>query len=212
MSVHATKLRKVVDRQEVDAELHDDLPIDSLFEAEELWAPERVRFLRDCLRAGVRADELPQSIHWSWSLKAVKMPGLKLGPLSPFRLFGIKSEGLWQGLLLGCAVGHVTRLDPKGRDLVYVDFVESAPWNWELAKAGRAGHLKGVGVQLLELAVQWSDDLGFKRRVGLHALPQADTFYRDRGMTDLGKDPAYKGLRYYEFTEQQANDFLEEGQ
>jgi hypothetical protein len=61
------------------------------------------------------------------------------------------------------------------------------------------------------LAVQWSIDLGFKGRIGLHALPQADAFYRDVcGMTDLGQDPAYHSLRYFEFSEQQADDYLGE--
>jgi hypothetical protein len=209
MSIHATKLKLKATGEEVDAELHDELPIDALFDAEEVWAPERVRFLRDFMRAGAPADLLPQSIHWSWSLKAAKMPGLNLGPLSAYRLFGIRAENAWQGLLLGCCVGNVTRIDPKGRDLVYVDFVESAPWNWELKQAGRAARLKGVGLQLMELAVQWSIDSAFKGRVGCHALPQADTFYRDVcKMTDLGEDANYKALRYFEFTEQQAIAFM----
>jgi hypothetical protein len=139
------------------------------------------------------------------------MPGLSLGPLSAFRLFGIKAEDVWQGLLLGCCVGHVSRLEPRGRDLVYVDFVESAPWNWDLPTAGRIARLKGVGVQLLEMAIQWSLDLDLEGRVGLHALPQADSFYRDIcKMTDLGPDSRYKSLRYFEFTARQALDYLGE--
>lgn len=211
MSIHATKLRIKATQQDIDAELHDELPVDSLFEAEEAWAPERVRFLRDCLRAGVGGNKIPQSIHWNWSLKTFRLPGLKLGPLSAFRLFGLKADGAWQGLLLGCCVGHVSKAPVAGRDLVYVDFVESAPWNWDLPEANRAGRFKGIGGQLLETAAQWSVDLGFKGRVGLHALPQAESFYRDVcGMTDLGADARYKGLRYFEFTDAQAKTYLGE--
>ena len=212
MGVHATQLKSKATGQLVDAELHDDLPLDCLFEAEELWAPERVRFLRDCVHASVKRNELPQSVHWSWSLKAVSIPGFQLGPLSEYRLFGIKAEGVWQGLLIGRCIGHMSKLPPKPLELVYVDFVESAPWNWELGKANRLPRFRGTGLQLMELAVRWSIDLGFQGRMGLHSLPQAESFYRDRcKMTDLGMDLVYKPpLRYFEFSKDQAKVFLGE--
>jgi len=209
MGIHPTQLELRKTKEKVTAELHDDLPLDVLFEAEEIWAPERVRFLRDCVKGSVKLDALPQSLHWNWSLKAIQIPGFTTGPLSPFRLFGLRAEGAWQGLLIGCCVGHLTKCAPSGKDLVYVDFVESAPWNWVEAKAGRFGHLKGVGRQLVELAVRWSLDLDFKGRVGLHSLPQSAVFYRGCGMTDLDLDNGYKPpLRYFEFTEIQAETFL----
>jgi hypothetical protein len=210
VSIVPTTLLSSATKSAVPAELHDDVTLDILFDAEELWAPERVRFLRDCLRAGVKPDELPQSIHWNWSLKAIKIPGLVAGPLSPYRMFGIKADGEWQGLLLAKGVGYQARIGAPGRDVVYVDFVESAPWNWREDKAGRVARFKGVGPQLIDLAIRWSIDLGMKGRVGLHSLPQADSFYRDKcGCTDLGIDPKYQPpLRYFEFTEAQALDFI----
>jgi hypothetical protein len=212
MSVHLTQLSDGTSGSLIEAELDDDVPIDGLFEAEELWAPERVRFLRDCLKGGVKLDELPQSIHWNWSLKAARIPGLVGGALSPNRLFGIKAQGAWQGMLIATCVNHVTRLPPGGMDLVYVDFVEAAPWNWKNVKAGRTQRFRGVGRQLIEVAVRWSLDLDFKGRLGLHALPQADDFYRNAcGMTDFGADPAYRPpLRYFELSDSQAKAFLGE--
>jgi hypothetical protein len=212
MSVHATELRVVATGQNTPAELHDDLPVDSLLEAEELWAPERVRFIRDALRAGVKPDDLPQSIHWNWSLKAIRLPGLAAGALSPYRMFGIRTDDAWQGLLLATCVGHSARLDPRGKDLVYVDFVESAPWNWRCDDASRSPRFRGIGRQLIEMAVRWSIDLGLKGRLSLHSLPQADSFYRDAcGLTDLGVDPNYRPpLRYFEFSETQATAFITE--
>jgi GNAT superfamily N-acetyltransferase len=211
MAIHATTLKVEATGQELSAELHDDLPIDALFEAEEFWAPERVRILRDCLLAKIATGLLPQSIHWCWSMKAFKMQGLTFGALSPYRLFGIKADNYWQGLLLGSCIGYQSRIEPKGRDLVYVKYVESAPWNWKLQKIGRTARFKGIGYQLMEMAVQWSIDLGFKGRLGLHALPQADSFYQDVcRMTDLGIDKAHQPLRYFEFSEQQAKKYLME--
>jgi hypothetical protein len=68
---------------------------------------------------------------------------------------------------------------------------------------------RGVGPQLLEMATRWSEQLGFKGRLGLHSLPQAESFYRDRcQMTDLGPDANYTGMRYFEMTEAQAQRIL----
>jgi len=54
-----------------------------------------------------------------------------------------------------------------------------------------------------------SEDEGFKGRLGLHSLPQADNFYRKIGMTDLGQDASYQNLRYFEMTSEQARAFFE---
>jgi hypothetical protein len=187
------------------------LTLDALFEAEELWSPERVRFLKDFINRGCKPTDLPESIHWSWSLKALRVPGLKVGGLSPYRLFGIKAEGHWQGLLIANAFGHVSRLPPGGKDLVYIEFVESAPWNWECLPAGRPGMYRGVGLQLFELAVRWSEDIELGGRVGLHSLSQAESFYRNRcNMSDLGIDSSYQSLRYFEYSDEQAKEFLVE--
>jgi hypothetical protein len=212
MAVHSSKILEVSTVSQIDAELHDDLPIDSLFEAEEIWAPERVRFLRDSLRAGVKPADLPQSIHWNWSLKAIRLPEFTSSAFSPYRMFGIKANGEWQGLLLATCVNHLSRLAEGQKEIVYVDFVESAPWNWPSDKANRSPRFRGIGLQLMELATRWSIDLGMKGRLGLHSLPQADPFYRDRcQMTDLGVDSKYRSpLRYFEFSETQAAAFLGE--
>jgi hypothetical protein len=110
---------------------------------------------------------------------------------------------------MGTSVGHPTRLAPTGRDQVYIDYVEIAPWNWKLGTIGQTGRFQGVGIQLIETATRWSQAEGFRGRVGLHALSQAEDFYRHRcGMTDGGPDSSYDDLRYFEFTEEQANRFL----
>lgn len=62
---------------------------------------------------------------------------------------------------------------------------------------------------LLTAAIALSYEEGFKGRIGLHSLPQADAFYRRIGMTDLGPDPACQNLRYFEMTVEQARAFFE---
>lgn len=94
-----------------------------------------------------------------------------------------------------------------GKPLVYLEYLEVAPWNWP--EFGTPT-FKGIGSALITAALERSLDEGFKGRMGLHSLPQADDFYRRLGMTDLGPDANYQGLRYFEMTAEQARAFLEE--
>jgi hypothetical protein len=211
VSTQPTKLKRAATGDLVDAELHDSLCLDDLFDAEKDWAPEKIEISRELLNRDVPRTAWPQSLHWNWANKAAELKPYAPGPLSAHRLFGISAESKWQGLLLARCVGCQTRIAPGGRDLVYVEFVETAPWNFQVPHAGRTSVFKGIGLQLIELAIRWSDDLGLRGRLGLHSLPQSDSFYRDRcGMSDFGPDPKYQNLRYLELGESQARTFLEE--
>jgi len=90
--------------------------------------------------------------------------------------------------------------------MVYVDFLEAAPWN--LKASATAPRFKGVGTALLVDAVRLSIETGFGGDVGLHSLPQAEPFYTRCGMTRIGEDPDYYGLPYYEYTSSQAAEWL----
>ena len=176
---------------EVAAVLHDLLALDVLFDAEEQWCVHRVRVLRELAAAGVYdpGRGWPESVHWNWAMKAATCQPARLESAGDVRLFGVETAGQWQALLFGLSEGHGTRLGTVGRPLVYVDFVEVTPWNWDVPLLGRVGRFRGAGVQLIELAVRWSLGLGFGGRVGLHALQQAETFYDDRcRMQNLGAD------------------------
>ncbi|MNR44822.1 hypothetical protein D3C85_1636060 [compost metagenome] len=60
---------------------------------------------------------------------------------------------------------------------------------------------------LLATAISLSFGEEFAGRIGLHALPQAESWYRDVcGMTDLGVDGT--GMTYFEMTEPQARAFI----
>jgi hypothetical protein len=105
-----------------------------------------------------------------------------------------------QGLMMVCLAGKTSRLDPdKGKPLVYVDFVETAPWN---AKEFAPSPIyKGVGVRLIQAAARSSIDEGFSGRVGLHSLPQSRPFYTIAcEMHALGADAGYHNLEYFELT------------
>ena len=66
----------------------------------------------------------------------------------------------------------------------------------------------GVGAVLVAEAIYLSREEGCDGRVGLHSLPQAEGFYARCGMTRVGFDPDYYDLPYYEFTSQQATNWL----
>jgi hypothetical protein len=106
---------------------------------------------------------------------------------------------------------HAARLEPdRGKPLVYIEYLESAPWNVrELTPQPRYG---AVGVRLFEAAVHFSSAQGFFGRVGLHSLPQAERFYQTTcRMTHVGANEAVEGLCYFELTRENAQNFLEGG-
>jgi hypothetical protein len=194
---------QIVRRQDkalVDAVLHTELLPTVLVEAEKEWGPIRLDAARKLLHAG-RDGEIPQHFHWDWGAKSINLQFLA------YRCLGIECAGKWQGLLMVKLSGQVARLDPdKGKDLVYIDYLESAPWN--LHTIVDAPLYSGLGSLLMRTAVQLSYDEGFHGRIGLHALSQAEDFYRDGcGMHGCGPDTSYQDLPYYEMTREIAARF-----
>lgn len=187
----------------VPATLHKELEEMELIDAETVWSPERLRSLRGLRQKGVPASDLPQHVHWNWAVKAVQISGI-----IAFQSFGIEAAGRMQGLMIVRLTGKNARLDPdKGKPLVYVDFIETAPWN---AKEFTSSPIyKGVGVRLMQAAVQTSIDEQFSGRVGLHALAQAGPFYTNAcDMVALGPDASHDKLEYFELTAAKAVEFL----
>ena len=191
----------------VAAELHDALRRADLELIERSWASDRARIMADLLRADVARRAWPESLHWDWSRKASELDLLAL------RGFGIFCERAWQGAMMTRTVGHRAKLvEDRNKPLVYIDFLEAAPWNWRVAPIGQERRLKGVGVVLMREAVSQSIDEGFHGRVGLHALPQAEQFYsRVCGMTRVEEEPGAGPLVYFEFTRAQGRAFLQGG-
>jgi hypothetical protein len=187
----------------VNAVLHKDLDELELIDVEIAWAPKRLRAFRELRQQGVPANQLPQHVHWNWAIKAVEH-----SHLLAYRSFGIEADGMMQGLMMVRLTGKLARLDPdKGKPVVYVDFVETAPWN---AKEFTASPIyKGVGVRLIQAAARLSIDEGFSGRVGLHSLPQSRPFYTNAcEMQALGPDAGYGNLEYFELTAAKAAELL----
>ena len=171
-----------------------------LLETTELaWASLRIEGAKRLKAAG---GNVPQHWHWDWLRKSSKID------LLAYRCLGIECDGEMQGLMLVNMTNYVSRLEgQKGKPLVYVDYIETAPWNLkELATQPRYG---AVGVRLIEAAVRFSVDEEFGGRVGLHSLPQSEPFYENVcGMIRGEIDQHYEGLRWFELAAVNVKKFL----
>lgn len=198
-----------VERGEAEsAELWDAITEQQLADWEAEWIPELFKALQRLRRAGVPRQAWPQSRHWDWRKKTAALTGMLAHPS-----FSIVCRGLTQGMMIVDNTTKRCRLaDQAGKNLVYVEYVENAPWNRkELFDPPR---YRGIGSLLMRAAIEASRQEGFKGRIGLHSLPQADVFYaKTCGMTDLGvdPDPNYSPMHYFEMTQEQAEAFVAKG-
>jgi hypothetical protein len=191
----------------VEATLVDGVEPSDLIVVERAWTIVRARLVGRLRGAAVPRNQWPESWHWNWERKAPELAQLAASG------FGILCDEDWQGLMLTKTAPYVARIEgDRGKPLVYVDYLEVAPWNWQIPALGVEGRYKGVGSILFREAVKLSLEEGFHGRIGLHALPQAEAFYDGAcGMIALGRDPRKQDLVYFEFSREQARKFLEKG-
>jgi hypothetical protein len=187
-------LRDGATGQLVQAELHDSILQRHLDDHKNHWNP-------------LIVAQGEQHGHWDWERK-----WSHFSAQLRYQSFAIECNGQTQGLMIVNTIKRCRIRQQANKHLVYVEYLEAAPWNRrEIPKWNR---FSGAGTVLIAAAIQLSIDEGNHGRIGLHSLPQADTFYRDKcGMTDLGPDVSYNPhpLRYFEMTEVQAAAFIQEG-
>ena len=172
-------------------------PPDRLADVEQVWGPARDGLARTAAAAGSPLE----NAHWDWRNKVrYYRPGWHC-------LVAIEFEGDVQGLMAVETRLRRSRL-AADRWVVYVDFLEVAPWNRRLATI-QEPRFGGVGTLLLGEAVRMSMGPSANGRVGLHSLPLAEGFYAGHcGMTSRGPDPGYHGLVYFEYSEGTAAEWL----
>lgn len=139
--------------------------------------------------------------HWDWRSKMDSM-----GPELAHASFFVGGESCVESIM-ECHLLHFAREPSQvSQPIVYVKHVAVAPWNRTQIQNPR--RLEKLGDLMMATAVSLSQDDGFGGRVGLHSLVQAEGFYQRCGMSDLGPDEHYNGLRYFEFTNEQATAFI----
>lgn len=189
---------KSFDRAQVYREL-DKKNFDDL---EQLWKPILANRLAQVHTLAEAANVNVQDAHWDWVGKA-KIATTQMGQ----ETFVIEC-GETQCLML-VDLNQFAQLDmQKGRELIYVELLATAPWNRH--KLVASPRYKGVGRILIATAISLSIDSGFHGRIGLHSLPQSESWYREgAGFTDMGLDGS-KRMNYFEVTADQAKVFLED--
>ena len=107
------------------AELLDAVTDRQLADWEGEWVPELFKAVQRLRRAGVERKHWPQSRHWDWRKKTAALQGMLANPG-----FSVVCTGMTQGMMLVDLTSERCRIDgQKGQHLVYVSFVENAPWN-----------------------------------------------------------------------------------
>lgn len=138
---------------------------------------------------------------WNWS--AIHK---KFNRLLPHCLFGVECGDQVQGFMLTESDKHRCRLPDQDRKaIVYIQSVQTAPWN-DIRLGGKRRY-RGVGLVMLSAAIAQSRELGFKGRIGLHAIGSAESFYERHGLACLGVDADCNGYKYYEGSTAWADDF-----
>jgi hypothetical protein len=171
-------------------------PASQLPSVEAKWSPVRQKLDAAQLKVGSNLE----SSHWNWAGKADRVDR---GELS---LVAIECQGDIQSLMAIPNQPRPSVLNP-GEQLVYVDYLETAPWN--IRFPGQPLRFLGAGAAMIAEAIIISLELGFEGRVGLHSLPQAELFYSNKCMMNrVGTDPKYYNLVYFEYDEQEGQEWL----
>lgn len=191
----------------VAATMLSGIAASDLFRLEDEWHPARSEVRQQLLARNIPHKDWPESLHWDWARKA---PVLRL---LQYQGFGVVYGGQWQGCMLTIeSPVHVCRLNlDKGKPLVYVDFLEIAPWNWVIKGIAQCGRYRTVGSWLFWKAVQFSDEVGFHGRIGLHALRQSEWYYERLGLQPIERDANKQDLLYFELPRAKAREILNRG-
>jgi hypothetical protein len=190
----------------VEAEIFDEVTVEHFIETKADWRPVGLEAVRALSKDPSRAILVPRHLHWDWTRKEAELKLLAL------KFYGISRHGRLQGIRKVDTVGRSCRLpEQQGKPLVYIDYLETAPWNIKLLMdpLGKPQQYRGVGTRLVEAAVLQSEKEGFKGRLGLHSLPGSEGFYiKECGLTPVGRDPHKQNLLWCEFTPEQAQRYL----
>src|SRR6266487_3540651 len=180
----------------VDAQICDKIIEANFQDFEKHWVPG----FRDLPVLGELSTAVPEDEQWDWRGKVKKTQG-KLS----YRHFVLECDKMTQGFMR-LELTHRSRMNNE--HLIYIDYVAVAPWNQ--TSRVKVPRFKTIGTILFTQAVGTSFDEQFAGRLGLHALPGAVTWYRDRlKMRSFGPDKDYHDLEYFEYDEALANQFMD---
>jgi len=178
-------------RSFVSAELLEDPGDDYVETVDAFRSVYKRRTLRQRRAAG---KPVPEHSHWNWKLKLER----ERFENSLYKCFAIVCNEPRGLMMLKYGRKFISRyVGQQGKPLVYLAYVESAPWN--VKEYCDTVWYSGIGKEFYKAAVRFSHFLGFDGRVGLHSLPGTEGFYANScQMTSLGRDPDCENLVYFE--------------
>lgn len=202
----------------VDAIVEIDLPANVLTELENQWGVLRSDGNLRLEREGNSGQ--CEHGYWNWN-RQQKIIGVTEKRI---RLLGVRTGVEWQGAMSVYREPVRAHLWPRWRkwlevfgigrrpQVLYIDYLESAPWSYEPFVRPNFPRYRGAGGILMEEAVRLSVEMGLKGRVGLFSLSGAERFYERLGMTRLFEDTnppsPTRGLWYYELSVKKAQALL----
>lgn len=203
MNVRPSVPIKLVDGESnelVDAVLFEGISDGNATSHSNIWVPALQAANEEAEAQG--RQPVAEDVHWRWEIKIE----LRSGQLAYYG-YAIERNGITEGMMMTKLVGHQSKIDPP-KDILYVEYLSVAPRNREIIQSPPKH--KGVGRVLFAAAVQLSREEGLQGRVGLHSLPGAASWYRDKlGLVSFGPDSSYSGLEYFELKAEDAIKMLE---
>jgi len=100
-----------------------------------------------------------------------------------------------QGIVVIDQKLRMSRVPPVSA-ITYLPYLAAAPWNRPFGT--HSGVYRGIGRLLVARAVSEAVIRGTCGRIGLHSFSAARPFYEHLGFTNLGIDPAQRGMFYFE--------------
>jgi hypothetical protein len=149
VAVSVISLLDVASGAAIDAELRDAIEGAQLLDWQKHWQPALLHTLQELARQGVPTVQWPQSWHWDWQKKAAQVVGLLA-----FQGFSVICAGMTQGLMRVDLTKVARAPEQKSKPLVYVDYLEVAPWN--RPDLGQTVRYRGVGTALMVAAAALS--------------------------------------------------------
>ena len=133
MSTQPIQIIRASDGELVDAKLYEGLRAVDLTLIERQWGTWRQNLIRKLVGANVEQSKWPQSLHWDWSNKVSQLQLLAV------QANAIDCENEWQAAMVTDSVTHRALLGiQKDKPILYVDYVETAPWNWQVPEIGQS--------------------------------------------------------------------------
>lgn len=101
-----------------------------------------------------------------------------------YEVYVLESNSIAQGLIILRTIEAISRLEPI-KNVLYIKVLVVAPWN-RPSQSTRS--YKGVGTVLLLFSILHSINLGFKGRIALHSMKEAEGFYQQLPFIQVGSD------------------------